>query len=46
MRLARVKPDVLALLRRDGVIEKLGEDKVYGNVYNAVADRLHNGAQR
>jgi high affinity sulfate transporter 1 len=40
VRLARVKPQVLALLRRDGIIAKLGEDKVYGNVYEAVADRL------
>ncbi|MDJ0952328.1 MAG: sulfate permease [Acidimicrobiia bacterium] len=40
MRLARVKPHVLALLRRDGVIERLGESKVFGNVYSAVADRL------
>jgi MFS superfamily sulfate permease-like transporter len=40
VRLTRVKPDVLALLRRDGVIEELGEDQVYGNVFNAVADWL------
>jgi hypothetical protein len=33
---------VLSLLRRDGVIEKLGEDKVYGNVYEAAADRIPN----
>jgi SulP family sulfate permease len=44
MRLARVKPDVLALLRRDGVIKKLGEDKVYGNVYEAAADRIADAA--
>jgi MFS superfamily sulfate permease-like transporter len=40
IRLTRVKPQVLALLRRDGVIATLGEDKVYGNVYEAVADRM------
>ncbi len=40
VRLARVKPDVLELLRLDGVIDKLGEDHVYGNVYEAVADRI------
>lgn len=40
VRLTRVKPDVLSLMRRDGVIEKLGEDKVYGNVYEAAADRI------
>ncbi len=40
VRLTRVKPQVLALLRRDGVITTLGEDKVYGNVFEAVADRM------
>jgi SulP family sulfate permease len=40
VRLARVKPAVLALLRRDGVIGRLGEDRVYGNVYEACADRI------
>ena len=40
IRLARVKPEVLALLRCDGVIDRLGEDRIYGNVYEAAADRL------
>ena len=40
LRLARVKPDVLELLRRSGVAEQLGEDRIYGNVYGACADRL------
>ena len=40
IRLARVKPPVLELLRLDGVIDKLGEDQVYGNVYAAVRDRI------
>ena len=40
VRLARVKPAVIALLRRDGVIDELGEDNVYGNVYEACADRI------
>ena len=44
IRLCRVKPQVLALLRRDGVIDKLGEDKVYGNVYEAAADRIPGGS--
>ncbi len=39
-RLTRVKPHVYRLLARDGVIEMLGEDKVYGNVYEAVADQI------
>lgn len=40
LRLASVKGKVLALLRRDGVIDALGEDHVYGNVYESVADRI------
>ena len=28
------------MLRRDGVIDKLGEDHIYGNVYEAAADQL------
>ena len=40
LRLTRVKPDVLAMLRRDGIIERLGESQVYGNVYEAAADKI------
>ncbi|MGI9622632.1 MAG: SulP family inorganic anion transporter, partial [Acidimicrobiales bacterium] len=40
LRLARVKPAVLELLDRAGAIDKLGEDKIFGNVYNAVDDVL------
>lgn len=40
IRLARVKPRVLALLERDGVIKKLGERHVYGNVYDAARDHV------
>jgi anti-anti-sigma factor len=36
LRLARVKPPVLAVLRRDGVIDRLGADHVHGNVHRAV----------
>jgi SulP family sulfate permease len=43
IRLARVKPEVLSLLRRDGVLDKLGEDHVYGNVYEAAEDRIESG---
>ena len=45
VRLTRVKPAVLALLQRDGVIETLGEDNVFGNVYNAIEDKLPNDAK-
>jgi len=40
VRLTRVKPHVYRLLARDGVIEMLGEDKVYGNVYEAAKDQI------
>jgi SulP family sulfate permease len=45
LRLARVKPAVAAVLEADGVLERLGEDRVHGNVHRAVeaqitADRL------
>ena len=45
IRLARVKPPVLHMLRRDGVIERLGEERVFGNVYNAVVDKLPDDAK-
>ena len=36
LRLARVKPHVLAVLREDGVVELIGEDHIHGNVFRAV----------
>jgi high affinity sulfate transporter 1 len=36
LRLARVKPPVLAVLRKDGIVELIGEDHVHGNVFRAV----------
>jgi hypothetical protein len=38
VRLARVHPDVLEVLRKDDVIDQLGEDNIYGNIYRAVMD--------
>ena len=35
-RLARVKPHVLAVLRADGVVERIGADHIHGNVHRAV----------
>jgi hypothetical protein len=35
-----VKTEVKELLRRDGVIDKLGESQIYGNVYEAAADQI------
>jgi anti-anti-sigma factor len=36
LRLARVKPPVLAVLQRDGVIDRIGADHVHGNIHRAV----------
>lgn len=36
LRLARVKPEVRLTLEKDGVLDRLGLDKVHGNVYRAV----------
>jgi argonaute-like protein implicated in RNA metabolism and viral defense len=40
LRLTRVKPQVMEVLRVDGVIDTLGEDHIYGNVYHAAADQI------
>jgi anti-anti-sigma factor len=40
LRLTRVKPHVKNLLQRDGVIDNLGESHIYGNVYEAAADKI------
>jgi high affinity sulfate transporter 1 len=40
LRLARLKPVVRATLDRDGVIERIGADRIHGNVYRAVDAEL------
>ena len=40
LRLTRVKTGVKGLLKRDGVIDRLGESHMYENVYEAVADQI------
>jgi len=40
LRIARVKPQVRAMLTADGVIDQIGQDHVYGNVYEAVEAEL------
>jgi hypothetical protein len=40
LRLTRVKVQVMEVLRRDGVIDRLGESQIYGNVYEAAADQI------
>jgi sulfate permease, SulP family len=41
LRLARVKPTVLAVLRADGFVDRLGADRIHGNVHRAVEAQLH-----
>ncbi|WP_238444887.1 SulP family inorganic anion transporter [Salsipaludibacter albus] len=45
VRLARVKQQVRALLERDGLVERLGDGELYGNIYEAAADHVarHDG---
>jgi len=40
LRLARVKPSVMAVLQRDGVIDRIGADHIHGNVHRAVEAQL------
>jgi SulP family sulfate permease len=40
LRLARVKPAVLELLERDGFLDRLGHDKIHGNVHRAVTAQM------
>jgi anti-anti-sigma factor len=40
LRLARVKPNVRAVLEADGVIDQIGADHIHGNVHRAVEAQL------
>jgi SulP family sulfate permease len=40
LRLARVKPQVLAVLEADGIIDRIGADHLHGNVHRAVEAQL------
>ena len=40
LRLARVKPQVLAVLRADGIVDRIGADHIHGNVHRAVEAQL------
>jgi sulfate permease, SulP family len=40
LRLARVKPGVLAVLRADGFVDRLGPERIHGNVQRAVRTQL------
>jgi len=41
LRLARVKPQVYAVLRADGFVDRLGSQHIHGNVDRAVEAQLH-----
>ena len=45
-RLARAKPQVLAVLQADGVIDTIGQDHIHGNVHRAVEAVLGQPAGR
>ncbi len=36
LRLARLKPDVSTVLAADGLIDRIGRDRIHGNVHRAV----------
>ena len=40
LRLARVKPQVLSVLRADGVVDLVGADRIHGSVHHAVEAQL------
>ena len=40
LRLARVKPAVHDVLQRDGVLDRIGDDKIHANIEQAVAAQL------
>jgi len=40
LRLARVKPAVRDVLHRDGVLDRIGDDKIHGNIDQAVAAQM------
>ena len=44
LRLARVKPPVLKVLRADGTLELIGSDHIHGNVNRAIEAQLADGA--
>ena len=40
LRLARVKPAVMEVLRRDGFVDRIGDSNIYGNVFEASRDLI------
>jgi hypothetical protein len=46
LRLARLKPDVADVLAADGVIDRIGRDRIHGNVHRAVEAAQAGSARR
>jgi high affinity sulfate transporter 1 len=46
LRLARVKPWVLEVLRKDGFVDRIGSDHIHGNVFRAVEAQLEADRRR
>jgi anti-anti-sigma factor len=46
LRLAKVKPNVLAVLRADGLVDRLGEERIHGNIHLALEAQLDDGLSR
>ncbi len=44
LRLARVKPAVYEILQRDGFLERIGMDRIHGNVFRAVEAEMGGAA--
>jgi SulP family sulfate permease len=40
LRLARLKPQVMAVLQADGIVDRIGADHIHGNVHRAVEAEL------
>ena len=44
LRLARIKPRVIAVLKAEGILDRIGADHVHGNVHRAVEAQLSQSA--
>jgi hypothetical protein len=40
LRLARLKPAVREVLTRDGILDRIGEDRTHGNIEQAVEAQI------
>ena len=44
LRLARIKPQVIAVLKAEGILDRIGTDHIHGNVHRAVEAQLSQSA--